>query len=90
MFSVLPLQHPYVLAPIFVLFCFLHNILCHIGTIAMSICFRLVVHSVLLPVLFSVWSFQGLTVISLVPRPRPAFRRFQYGKAGEGLVSFLT
>ena len=22
---------------------------------------------------------------SLVPRPRPAFRRFQYGKAGEGL-----
>ena len=28
--------------------------------------------------------------VSLVPRPRPAFRRFQYGKAGEGLVSFLT
>ena len=27
---------------------------------------------------------------SLVPRPRPAFRRLQYGKAGEGLVSFLT
>ena len=27
---------------------------------------------------------------SLVPRPRPAFHRFQYGKAGEGLVSFLT
>ena len=27
---------------------------------------------------------------SLVPRPRPAFHRFQYGKSGEGLVSFLT
>ena len=27
---------------------------------------------------------------NLVPRPRPAFRRLQYGKAGEGLVSFLT
>ena len=27
---------------------------------------------------------------SLVSRPRPAFRRFQYGIAGEGLVSFLT
>ena len=27
---------------------------------------------------------------SLVPRPRPVFCRFQYGKAGEGLVSFLT
>ena len=27
---------------------------------------------------------------SLVPTPRPAFRRFQYGKAREGLVSFLT
>ena len=24
-------------------------------------------------------------ITSLVPRPRPAFRRFQYGKAGEGL-----
>ena len=24
--------------------------------------------------------------ISLVPRPRPAFRRFQYGKAGDSLV----
>ena len=28
--------------------------------------------------------------ISLVPRPYPAFRHLQYGKAGEGLVSFLT
>ena len=28
--------------------------------------------------------------LNLVPRPCPAFRRFQYGKAGEGLVSFLT
>ena len=27
---------------------------------------------------------------SLVPRPRPAFRHLQYGKAGEVLVSFLT
>ena len=27
---------------------------------------------------------------SLVPRLRPAFRCFQHGKAGEGLVSFLT
>ena len=27
---------------------------------------------------------------SLVPRPRPAFHRLQYRKAGEGLVSFLT
>ena len=27
---------------------------------------------------------------SLVPRPHPAFRCLQYGKAGEGLVSFLT
>ena len=26
---------------------------------------------------------------SFVPRPRPAFHHFQYGKAGEGLVSFL-
>ena len=26
---------------------------------------------------------------SLVPRPCPAFLRLQYGKAGEGLVSFL-
>ena len=26
---------------------------------------------------------------NLIPRPRPAFRRFQYGKAREGLVSFL-
>ena len=30
------------------------------------------------------------SVTSLVPRPRPAFHRLQYGKAGEGLVSFLT
>jgi len=29
-------------------------------------------------------------VSSLVPRPHPAFRRLQYGKAGAGLVSFLT
>ena len=27
---------------------------------------------------------------SLIPRSHPAFRRLQYGKAGEGLVSFLT
>ena len=27
---------------------------------------------------------------SSVPSPRPAFHRFQYGKVGEGLVSFLT
>ena len=27
---------------------------------------------------------------SLVLRPRPAFRCYQYGKAGKGLVSFLT
>ena len=27
---------------------------------------------------------------SLVPRPRSAFRHFQYGKAIEGLVSFLV
>ena len=27
---------------------------------------------------------------SLVPRPHPVFRCFQYEKAGEGLVSFLT
>ena len=27
---------------------------------------------------------------SLVSRSRPAFRHLQYGKAGEGLVSFLT
>ena len=27
---------------------------------------------------------------SLVPRPRPAFHHLQYGKAGEGLVYFLT
>ena len=27
---------------------------------------------------------------NLVPRPRPSFCHFQYGKAGEGLVSFLT
>ena len=27
---------------------------------------------------------------SLVPRPHLAFHRLQYGKAGEGLVSFLT
>ena len=27
---------------------------------------------------------------SLVPRPHLAFRRILYGKAGEGLVSFLT
>ena len=27
---------------------------------------------------------------SLVPKPRPAFHHLQYGKAGEGLVSFLT
>ena len=26
---------------------------------------------------------------SFVPRPHPAFRHFQYGKVGEGLVSFL-
>ena len=26
---------------------------------------------------------------NLLPRPRPDFRHFQYGKAGEGLVSFL-
>ena len=29
-------------------------------------------------------------VNSLVPRPPPSFRRLQYGKAGEGLVHFLT
>ena len=29
-------------------------------------------------------------VCSLIPRPCPAFCRFQYGKAGDGLVSFLT
>ena len=28
--------------------------------------------------------------VSLVPRPRPAFRRLQYRKAVESLVSFLT
>ena len=27
---------------------------------------------------------------SLVPRPRPAFRRLQYGKAVEGLEYFIT
>ena len=27
---------------------------------------------------------------SLILRTCPAFRRFQYGKVGEGLVSFLT
>ena len=27
---------------------------------------------------------------SLVPRPSPAFRCLKFGKAGEGLVSFLT
>ena len=31
-----------------------------------------------------------LHVCSLVSRPCPAFRRFQYGKVGEGLISFLT
>ena len=33
------------------------------------------------------------SLCSLVPRPRPVFRRFLYGKlgqAGEGLVSFFT
>ena len=34
--------------------------------------------------------FMHHTHHSLVPRPHPAFRRFQYSKAGEGLVSFLT
>ena len=28
--------------------------------------------------------------LSLVSRPHPDFCRFQYGKAGEALVSFLT
>ena len=30
------------------------------------------------------------SMISLIPRPRPTFHCFQYGKAGEGLVSFFT
>ena len=29
-------------------------------------------------------------VLASFPGPRPAFRRLQYGKAGEGLVHFLT
>ena len=29
------------------------------------------------------------TLHSLVPKPRLAFRRYYYGKVGEGLVSFL-
>ena len=35
---------------------------------------------------FSTWGRNH----SLVPRPHPVFRCFQYEKAGEGLVSFLT
>ena len=30
------------------------------------------------------------SIPSLVPRPRLAFRRLQYGKVEEGLVAFLT
>ena len=29
-------------------------------------------------------------LVASFPGPRPAFRRLQYGKAGEGLVHFLT
>ena len=29
-------------------------------------------------------------LLASFPGPRPAFRRLQYGKAGEGLVHFLT
>lgn len=67
--------HRNILTPIFFLFCFvfLHNILRHIGTIAMSIyTFRSVILSEVFPTCctqctssFSVWSFQGLTVTTM-------------------------
>ena len=38
----------------------------------------------------SILLYQTWCKYSLIPRPRLAFRRLQYGKAGEGLVSFLT
>ena len=38
------------------------------------------------------WNYFRTSDIRLAsfPGPRPAFRRLQYGKAGEGLVHFLT
>ena len=55
-----------------------HEVICitHSGNVIITLPIL-----VFLPVLF---------VVSLVPRPRPAFRRLQYGKAVEGLEYFIT
>ena len=54
----------------------------------LSLCVTATVNSKLLHQSF--FSAHYYSLLASFPGPRPAFRRLQYGKAGEGLVHFLT